>query len=144
MKHKGLIIVILIASVVAAVSFTSRTQTNQGASVPVPGQRYAIVCNSSGQFTETYVLDAQNGRIWMVRGEVSKSPYLIPCWYQLLDGHTALSPVDGDREIELARQLRPSKTSTEAQQGEMSPGAQTRPDETKKKLDEDMKRVFPK
>ena len=110
----------------------------------MPGQRYAIVCNSSGQFTETYVLDTQNGRVWMVRGQVSKSPSLISCWYQLLDGHTALSPIDGDREIELARQLRPSETSAEPQQGEKSPGAQKTLDETKKKLDEDMNKLFPK
>ena len=93
MKKAASIIAVVVVSV-AALSFTGRTQSNPGASMPSSSQRYAIVSTSSGQFTETYVLDAQTGRLWMVHGQASKSPYLIPCQYQLLDGRTTLSPID--------------------------------------------------
>jgi len=72
----------------------------------------------------------------MMRGQVSASPGLVPCWYQLLDGHTSLSPIDGDREIETAKQARQSESSPAA--------APKSTEEIKKQLDEDANKLFPK
>jgi hypothetical protein len=62
--------------------------------------RYKILSTTSGQYAETYMLDKQNGRIWMMRGQVSQAPFLVPCVYQLLNGHTALSPLDEGTQTE--------------------------------------------
>ncbi len=62
--------------------------------------RYKILSTTSGQYAETYMLDKQSGRVWMMRGQVSQAPFLIPCVYQFLNGHTALSPLDEGAQTE--------------------------------------------
>jgi hypothetical protein len=113
MKPTNLVVTIVLA-LVAAICFTARTQTSQGVPSSGTGQRYVIVSGGSGQYTETYVLDSQSGRVWMMRGQVSTSPGLIPCSYQLLNGHTVLSPIDGDKEIGMAKQARQSDSLSPA------------------------------
>jgi|SRR5208283_310193 len=56
--------------------------------------RYKILSTTSGRYAETYMLDKQSGRVWMMRGQVSQTPALIPCVYQLVNGNTGLSPLD--------------------------------------------------
>ncbi|MDR3410418.1 MAG: hypothetical protein P4L87_05670 [Formivibrio sp.] len=62
--------------------------------------RYKILSNPSGQYTETYMLDKQTGRLWMMRGQVSDGPYMIACLYQQVDGKLALSPLADEGQPE--------------------------------------------
>jgi len=62
--------------------------------------RYKILSTPSGQYVETYMLDKQTGRLWMLRGQVSDAPYLIACVYQMVNGGTALSPLDEGTQSE--------------------------------------------
>jgi hypothetical protein len=80
-----LIVVAMLALVIS--------QTVKGDDATSPG-RYKILSSPSGQFVETYMLDKQTGRVWMLRGQVSDAPYLIVCVYQMVNGSISLSPLD--------------------------------------------------
>lgn len=54
--------------------------------------RFSMTCVTSGKYAETYVNDVQNGGVWMMRGQVSQSPRLIPCAYQLVNGEVTSLP----------------------------------------------------
>jgi hypothetical protein len=116
--------------------------------------RFSITCVASGQQSETYVNDFQNGGVWMMRGQISKTPYLIPCAYQLLDGNTALIPMERQKEIN-SLQKNASQTGTlQDSQGafdnqsqlapqKLPPDVQKRLDDSFKKTDEEMNKLFP-
>lgn len=74
-------------------------QTVKGDDATSPG-RYKILSSPSGQYGETYMLDKQTGRVWMLRGQVSDAPYLIACVYQMVNGNTDLSPLDEGTQSE--------------------------------------------
>jgi hypothetical protein len=66
---------------------------DEGSQSETTEDRFVIKSAPGSQSAETYILDKQNGRVWMVRGQVSQGPYLIPCVYQLSSTNTALSPL---------------------------------------------------
>jgi hypothetical protein len=74
---------------------TALSPLDEGSQTETASDRFSIKSATSGQYTDTYILDKQSGRIWMMRGQVSKSPGLIPCVYQISSTRTALSPTDG-------------------------------------------------
>jgi hypothetical protein len=74
---------------------TALSPLDEGSQTETTTDRFSIKSAASGQYTETYILDKQSGQVWMMRGQVSKGPYLIPCVYQLSSTRTALSPIDG-------------------------------------------------
>jgi hypothetical protein len=75
------------------------SQTVKGDDATSPG-RYKILSTPSGQYVETYMLDKQTGRLWMLRGQVTDAPFLIPCIYQMVNGGVALSPLDEGTQSE--------------------------------------------
>lgn len=75
------------------------SQTAKGDDATSPG-RYKTLSSPSGQYVETYMLDKRTGRIWMLRGQVTDAPYLITCVYQMVNGSTALSPLDEGTQSE--------------------------------------------
>src|SRR5664280_2490519 len=77
--------------------------------------RYKILSTTSGQYAETYMLDKQSGRVWMMRGQVSQTPALIPCVYQLVNGNTGLSPLDEGIQKESTGDRFLIKSATSAQ-----------------------------
>ncbi|MDD5140679.1 MAG: hypothetical protein PHY43_10525 [Verrucomicrobiales bacterium] len=87
-------LLIVVAILVLAVS-----QTIRGDDATSPG-RYKILSSPSGQYVETYMLDKQTGRLWMLRGQVTDAPYLIACVYQMVNDSTALSPLDEGTQSE--------------------------------------------
>jgi len=66
---------------------------DEGTQTETTEDRFVIRSAAGLQYAETYVLDKQNGRVWMMRGQVSQGPYLIPCVYQLSITNTSLSPL---------------------------------------------------
>ena len=99
---------------VFAISFPLYSQTANSTT----GGRYVIICNTSGQFSETHILDSQTGRVWIERGQATQKPYFIPCTYQLLNGRPSLVPFDADQELALARSA--STNSMEIDQAPVS------------------------
>jgi hypothetical protein len=85
---------------VAVSSFLATSPKAHGDDNSSSNGRYKILSTTSGQHAETYMLDKQNGRLWMMRGQLSDAPYLIPCIYQLVSGDTALSPLDEGSQTE--------------------------------------------
>ena len=113
-----------------------------------------MTCIADGSYPETYVNDVGTGAIWKMRGQVSKAPFLIPCIYQLVNGETALTPMERKNEIRL---LAKPATSTDTQgvfddtaksasapEGKLTPEIQKKLDDLSRKTDEDMKKLFPK
>ena len=84
----------VVATVILACS-----QTARGDDATSPG-RYKILSAPSGQYVETYMLDKQTGRLWMLRGQVTDTPHLIACVYQMVNGGVALSPLDEGTQSE--------------------------------------------
>jgi hypothetical protein len=78
---------------VVAMLILAVSQTVRGDDATSSG-RYKILSSPSGQYVESYMLDKQTGRVWMLRGQVSDAPYLIACVYQMVNGGVALSPLD--------------------------------------------------
>src|SRR5678816_2541346 len=89
----------LMTFAMAAVLFTARAETRQAATIAATEQHFTIISSSQGQFPETFVLDTRNGRVWMMHGQVTKQPFLIPCSYNLPDGNANLVPLEADTEI---------------------------------------------
>lgn len=116
--------------------------------------RFSITCAASDKYAETYVNDTQNGGVWMMRGQVSQGPFLIPCAYQLADGESAQFPMDTQSEIRLLQnklnpngavqgsQMRLGDTSQLSPQ-KLPPDVQRKLDDVSKKMDDDMKKLFP-
>jgi len=97
MKNQILPLIFLLTVVGMVVLASSQTARGDDASSP---GRYKILSTPSGQYVETYMLDKQIGRLWMLRGQVSDAPYLIACVYQMVNGGTALSPLDEGTQSE--------------------------------------------
>lgn len=126
-----------------------------GSSTPTQaGERFSITCVNSGNFAETYVNDVQNGGVWIMRGQVSQTPALIPCVYQLVNGEITSLPMERHSEISLlvnkAGQTAPVHDSQGALDSpsqlpppQLPPDVQKKLDDTSKKMDEDMKKLFP-
>ena len=72
---------------------TGLSPLDEGSQSETSDDRFTIKSATGSQYAETYILDKQNGRVWMLRGQVSQGPYLIPCVYQLSNLNTALSPL---------------------------------------------------
>src|SRR5271154_4221091 len=89
-----LFLLIIVAMLVLAVSQTVRGDDSTSSG------RYKILSSPSGQYVETYMLDKRSGRLWMLRGQVTDAPYLIVCIYQMVNGSTALSPLDEGTQSE--------------------------------------------
>lgn len=125
------------------------------ASNSVPNyERFSITCVTSGQNAETFVNDTTCGSVWVVRGQISTTPFLIPCAYQLLDGGTATMPMDQQREISLLRKsLNPAEESHDSQSvfnGSSQTALPKLPADKEKelsdssnKMEEDLKKLFP-
>ena len=113
--------------------------------------RFSMTCVTSGQYTETYVNDLKNGGVWMMRGQVSKTPYLIPCAYQLLNGNTVGVPMERQSEINLLQKnssqtgTLPDSIDTQSQPApqKLPPDVQKKLDDSSKKTDEEMNKLFP-
>lgn len=117
--------------------------------------RYKILSTTSGQYAETYMLDKKSGRVWMMRGQVSQTPALIPCVYQLVNGEITSLPMERHSEISLLADKMSLNGTLQDSQGEfdnpsqlppqkLPPDAQKKLDDASKKMDEDMKKLFPK
>jgi hypothetical protein len=89
----------------SALSAVSEVSTSEAIT-----ERFMIESAPAGGASITYVIDTQSGRLWIVRGQLTSAPFLIPCVYQLLDGHINSSPVDVGIEINLSKSARPSGT----------------------------------
>jgi hypothetical protein len=72
---------------------TAPSPLDEGEQPETTEDRFVIKSADSSAFAETYVLDKQNGRVWMLRGQLSQAPYLLPCLYQLSSNKIALSPL---------------------------------------------------
>lgn len=102
---------------VAVVSFLASSQIAQADDSSSSG-RYKILSTPSGQYTETYMLDKQTGRLWMLRGQVSEAPFLIAVIYQMMNGNTALSPLDEGAQAETTEDRFVIKSATGSQYAE--------------------------
>ena len=85
--------------IVMVTTLSAYSQTTSESDAASRG-RYKMLSTLSGRSAETYMLDKQTGRLWMLRGQVSDAPYLIACGYQMMDGGTALSPLDEGTQSE--------------------------------------------
>lgn len=115
MKNQILRLIVLVT--VAATVVLASSQNAKGDDATSPG-RYKILSAPSGQYVETYMLDKQSGRLWMLRGQVSDAPYLIACVYQMVNGGTALSPLDEGTQSETTEDRFVIKIAPGSQSGE--------------------------
>jgi hypothetical protein len=133
--------------------FSSTNRALSPLSSFLPKDRFSMTCVADGNYPETYVNDIETGAIWKMRGQVSKTPFLIPCIYQLVNGQTASTPMERKDEIRL---LAKPATSTNTQgalddaantasvpEGKLTPEMQKKLDDFSKKADEDMEKLFP-
>ena len=87
----------------------------------------------------------------MLRGQVSQTPALIPCVYQLVNGETTPLPMERHSEISLlANKVGQTTTVNDSQAAldklpptQLPPDMQKKLDDSSKKMDEDMKKLFP-
>src|SRR5271169_3271384 len=115
MKNQILWPVFLLA--VVATVFLASSQNANCDDATSPG-RYKILSTPSGQYVETYMLDKQTGRLWMLRGQVSEAPFLIAVIYQMMNGNTALSPLDEGAQVETTEDRFVIKSATGSQYAE--------------------------
>jgi hypothetical protein len=79
--------------------------------------RYVFVTTTSGQSSQTQLLDSQTGRVWILRGQLSSNPFFVPCTFQLLDGGSSLVRIDEETELLCVQIARNCPTnSTESSQ----------------------------
>jgi hypothetical protein len=132
---------------------TSSTPVGKASSTSSVDDRFSIACTTSGQHVETYVFDTQTGCVWQVRGQVSKSPFFLPCAYQLLNGSASSTPMDENIEIDLMKAASQNSTSQDSQgvvddssehvPVELPSDLKRKLDGSKKKMDEDLEKLFP-
>jgi hypothetical protein len=132
---------------------TSSTPVGKVSLPSLANDRFSIVCATGGQHDETYVFDTQTGCVWQARGQVSKSPFFLPCVYRLLDGSAASTPMDENTEVDLRKSASQNSTSQDLQgvfdsTSEQAPvelpsDLKRKLDASKKKMDEDLKKLFP-
>jgi len=118
-------------------------------------ERFTLTCASSGNFVDTFVNDIQAGGVWKMRGQISTSPFLIPCVYQLVNGEIAKTPMDIRSELNLLVNTPSQSSQVQEPQGlsdspsqlslaPLPPSAQKALDESSKQAEEVMKTLFPK